>query len=214
MARGKYIHGVKTNSDVKTHAAGEHSKKKSGAQSAVYMEEESRTASNKDPFFDLFVEQLSDIFDAENQIVEALPKLVREASSSELKEAFQNHLEETRQQVIRLKKIFKLIKERPQSVTCRACEGLIEEGDEVLNRTMPPLVKDAALIATAQRVEHYEIAVYGTLIAFAKQFSLNEVEDLLQETLKEEANADKTLSGIAEGGFFKTGINQQAREQS
>ena len=154
-------------------------------------------------FYQLFLEQLSDIYSAENQIVAALPKMVQAASLSEVKDAFQNHLKETKKQVQRLKKIFMQLGINPRVKKCKGMEGLIKEGTQSVNEFAPSALKDAALISAAQRIEHYEISGYGTLRAFAKHLDLDDIADLLQETLDEEGEANKHLTKLAEGGLFR-----------
>lgn len=143
--------------------------------------------------------------------MEALPEMARASESSELKKAFESHLKETKGQVQRLGKIFKLLKLEKEEKLCKATKGLIQECKEVLKdfKTKSP-IRDAALISKAQRIEHYEISAYGTMRTFATELDLDVVADLLQATLDEEGNADKKLTKIAEGGFFKKGINLQA----
>ena len=147
---------------------------------------------------DLLVEQLRDLYDAEDKLIAALPKMAASATSSELKNAFQQHLNETRNQKTRLEKAFRALGHEPESETCEAMQGLIAEGEEVMNASGDPLVKDAALIAAAQRVEHYEIAGYGCARTFARQLGRQDVAELLQQTLEEEAAADEKLTRIAE----------------
>ena len=159
---------------------------------------------------DLFVEQLQDLYSAETQLVEALPKMASAASHEELRDAFEQHLAETREHVSRLEQIFSTIGEAPGKETCKGMQGLIREGDEVLRMNGDPLVIDAALIAAAQRVEHYEIAGYGTVKTLAGHLDLDEAKGLLDDTLDEEGKADKLLTKIATGGMFKSGINQEA----
>jgi len=142
--------------------------------------------------------QLRDLASAEKQLVAALPKMAAAASSPELKQAFQSHLAETKQHHTRLIQAFRLLGEQEGSETCEAMQGLIAEGDEIAMLPGDPEVKDAALIAAAQRVEHYEIAGYGCARTFARRLGLHEVAQLLQQTLEEEANADKLLTRIAE----------------
>jgi ferritin-like metal-binding protein YciE len=160
---------------------------------------------------DLLIDELHDILSSEEQIVEALPEMVRASESPELKNAFESHLKETKGQVQRLEKIFKLLKIKKKEKFCKATKGLIQECKEVLKdfKTKSP-VRDAALISKAQRIEHYEISAYGTVRTYAKELDLDAVADLLQATLDEEGKADKKLTKIAEGGLFKTGINLQA----
>ena len=146
----------------------------------------------------LFVHQLKDTYFAENAILRALPQMAQAAQSEELKGAFAVHLEETRNQVKRLEQVFQLIGERPEGVECKAIQGIIEEGQEILEEFRDSEASDAGLIAAAQAVEHYEITRYGTLLAWAKQLGLSEAEGLLQETLIEEENTDEILSDLAE----------------
>ena len=163
-----------------------------------------------DSLRDLFVEQLQDLYSAETQLVEALPKMASAASHEELRDAFEQHLAETREHVKRLETILGQIGEEPGGETCKGMQGLIKEGDEVLSEQGDPSVIDAALIAAAQRVEHYEIAGYGTVKTLAGHLDLDDAKDLLDKTLDEEGKADKLLTTIATGGMFKTGINQEA----
>ena len=159
---------------------------------------------------DLFVEQLQDLYSAETQLVEALPKMASAASHEELRDAFEQHLAETRGHVERLTRILGDLGQTPGAETCKGMKGLIAEGDEVLSMQGDPAVIDAALIAAAQRVEHYEIAGYGTAKTLAGHLDLGDAKDLLDETLDEEGKADKLLTKIATGGMFKSGINQEA----
>jgi ferritin-like metal-binding protein YciE len=149
-------------------------------------------------FEDLFVEQLQDLYDAEQRLTKALPKMAAAAHSTALKSAFQEHLRQTEHQVTRLEQAFKSIGKSAQSKTCEAMKGLISEGDEVISASGDPDVKDAALIAAAQRVEHYEIAGYGTARTFAQRLGRPDAARLLQETLDEEAATDKKLTTLAE----------------
>jgi len=160
---------------------------------------------------DLFVEQLQDLYSAETQLVEALPKMASAASHEELRDAFEQHLKETREHVARLERIFDGIGTAPGGEKCHGMAGLIKEGEEVLSMQGDPTVIDAALIAAAQRVEHYEIAGYGTAKTLAGELDLGDAKDLLDDTLDEEGKADKLLTGIATGGMFKSGLNQQAK---
>lgn len=159
---------------------------------------------------DLYVEQLRDLYSAETQLISALPKMAQAASSSALKTAFQQHLDETRTQKQRLEQIFSEIGAPPQGETCEAMEGLIKEGEEVIKASGDAKVKDAALIAAAQRVEHYEMAGYGTVRTYADELGFSDAKKLLQKTLDEEGNADKKLNSLAEGGIFSSGINEKA----
>jgi len=154
---------------------------------------------------DLLVDELKDLYSAENQLLKALPKMAKAAASPELKAAFEEHLEETKGQVDRLVSIFESLGASPKGKKCVAMEGLIEEGKEILEEEGNEAVKDAALICAAQKVEHYEMAGYGCARTFANLLGLDDVANLLQETLDEEGNADKKLTEIAE-----TNINVEA----
>jgi len=144
-------------------------------------------------------DQIRDLYSAENQLVKALPKVARAASSESLRQAITDHLEETRGHVDRLVKIARLLEIKPGGKKCKAMEGLIAEGQEVLGEKGDESVIDVALIAAAQRVEHYEIAAYGTARAMAEKLGNSDVAELLQETLDEEGAADKKLTEISEG---------------
>jgi ferritin-like metal-binding protein YciE len=168
-----------------------------------------------DSFHDLLINELRDLYSAEIQILEALPKLARASSNKELKQALKDHFNETRIHVERLEKIFRILNERGhREKFCEGMAGLIEEGAEILSHEMIPSLKDAAIIGAAQKVEHYEISAYGTAEAHCKLLDLDEVANLLRESLDEEAAADKKLTKIAEGSFFTTGVNTMALEGS
>lgn len=147
---------------------------------------------------DLFIEELKDLYSAENQILKALPKMAKAASTDELREAFEMHLEETEEHVNRLEKIFDLLGAKARGKKCKAMEGLIEEGKELMNEDADPMVLDAALISAAQKVEHYEMAGYGCVRTWANILRHDEIAELLQETLDEEGAADKKLTELAE----------------
>jgi ferritin-like metal-binding protein YciE len=146
----------------------------------------------------LFEEELRDIYDAEKQLVKALPKMAKAASSQELQEALSEHLEVTKGQVQRLERIFESLGAKPKGKTCAGMKGLIEEGQEVMEEDATEELMDAALIGAAQRVEHYEIAAYGTARTFAEQLGNDEAAELLQQTLSEEEEADEKLTLISE----------------
>lgn len=147
---------------------------------------------------DLLIEELRDLHNAENQLVKALPKMAKAASNDELREGFQEHLEQTREHVDRLERCFKLLGQKARGKTCHAMKGLVEEGTEAIQTEAPDAIKDANLIGAAQRVEHYEIAAYGTARAFAETLGETKIADLLQETLDEEGETDKRLTALAQ----------------
>jgi len=157
---------------------------------------------------ELFEEQLKDIYWAEKALTKALPKMQKNATSEELAEAIGTHLEETREQVTRLEQVFQLLGKKAQAKKCDAMEGLIKEGEGIIEETVEGPVRDAGIIAAAQKVEHYEIASYGTLAAFATLLGEDEAAALLQQTLDEEKNADATLTEVAE-----TAVNLEATEE-
>lgn len=145
----------------------------------------------------LFVNELKDLYSAEKQITRALPKMAKAATSNELRNAFQTHLEETRDQIERLEQVFKIVGQRASAKTCKGMKGLLEEGEEVMKETEEGELRDAAMISAAQRVEHYEMAAYGTMRTLADLMGQHEISKLLQKTLDEEGNADKKLTQIA-----------------
>jgi len=147
---------------------------------------------------DLLLEQISDIYDAETRITKALPKMAKAASAPELKQAFEKHLKETEGQVTRLEQVFELLGQKPKKKACKAMQGLIEEGEETIKEDAEPEVKDAALIAAAQRVEHYEMAAYGTVSAYAKLLKEKDVLKLFKQTMAEEVATDEALTELAE----------------
>ena len=151
-----------------------------------------------DSLQDLYVNELKDLYNAENQLLKALPRMAKAASAPQLKAAFQEHLEVTRGQVARLEKIFAGLGVSPKGKKCKAMEGLVQEGKETMEENGEPAVIDAALIAAAQRVEHYEMAGYGCVRTFARLLGHKEAAKLLQATLDEEAEADKKLTDLAE----------------
>lgn len=147
---------------------------------------------------ELFMHELKDLYDAEHQLVEALPKMAKAATDPDLRGAFEKHLAETRKQITRLKEVFAECDETPERETCEGMKGLIEEGDEVMQDAEKGPVLDAALIAAAQKVEHYEMATYGTLITWAQLSGNITARLLLQQSLEEEKAADEKLTEIAE----------------
>jgi ferritin-like metal-binding protein YciE len=146
----------------------------------------------------LYANELRDLYNAENQLVKALPKMAKAASSEELKHAFENHLEQTRTHVERLEEVFEELGEKPKGKTCRAMKGLIDEGSEILKEDGEESVIDAGIIVAAQKVEHYEIASYGSVRTFAQMLGKNRSAELLQTTLDEESEANELLNKLAE----------------
>jgi ferritin-like metal-binding protein YciE len=155
---------------------------------------------------ELYVDELRDLYSAENQLVKALPKMAKAADSDELRQGFEEHLEQTKGQVQRLETIFKSLNESPKGKKCMGMEGLVKEGGEVMKEGFEGALMDAALIGSAQRVEHYEIAAYGTACEFAQILGESEHASLLNETLQEEKETDEKLTELAKG------INLQANE--
>ncbi len=158
---------------------------------------------------DVLHEQVMDLMSAEKQLVAALPKVAAAASAAELKDAINEHLEQTKTHVKRLEEVQGILGVSG-TTTCKAMQGLVAEGDEVIGKGGDPTAKDAAIIASAQRIEHYEIAGYGTARTLAGELDHGDAERLLGETLDEESAADKLLTKIATGGMFKSGVNQAA----
>ena len=154
---------------------------------------------------DAFLDELRDAYDAEKQLTKALPKMAKAATSPGLRKAFESHLEETRGHVTRLEQVFATLDEKVRGKHCDGIAGIIEEGDAVMKEDFDEATMDACLIAGGQRAEHYEMAAYGTLVAWARAMDHNDAADLLQETLNEEKAADEKLSSLAESG-----INQEA----
>jgi ferritin-like metal-binding protein YciE len=155
-------------------------------------------AEEMNPLEELLIDELKDLYSAENQIVKALPKMAKAASSPELKRAFERHLEETRRQVERLDQIGEQLETKMTGKKCKGMEGLIEEGKELMAEDLDENALDAGLIGAAQKVEHYEIAAYGTARTHAELLGYNKVARLLQQTLNEEGNTDKKLTQLAE----------------
>jgi ferritin-like metal-binding protein YciE len=156
---------------------------------------------------DVFVHELRDVLDAERQITKALPKMMKAATSEELKAAFEEHLAVTEEQIGRLESVFKTLGKAARGKHCAGMEGLLKEGDELIKEEEPSAALDAALICAAQKVEHYEIAAYGSLATYAELLELEDAVDLLGETLNEEKNTDEKLTNIA------SSLNLVAQEQ-
>ena len=147
---------------------------------------------------DLFHDELKDIYDAEHQLTKALPKLAKAASNPKLQKAFEDHLVQTETHIERLEQVFEIIGKKPQKKTCKAMKGLIEEGSEMMKEDAEPDVMDAALIGSAQRVEHYEMASYGCLRTWAGLLGMKDAQKILQTTLDEEGSTDQKLTKLAE----------------
>jgi ferritin-like metal-binding protein YciE len=163
---------------------------------------------------DVFAGQLEDLYSAEQQLLKALPEMAGAATSPDLRQAFEEHLEQTRHHVRRLEEVFADAGIPRKAEHCQGMEGLIKEGSEIVESAGDPLAKDAALIAAAQRVEHYEIAAYGTARTLAGELGLGDAESMLDDTLEEEGQADKLLTKIATGGMFSSGVNEEAASRN
>lgn len=146
---------------------------------------------------ELLVGQMRDLYDAEKQLVKALPKMAKTSSNDELRDAFENHLEQTKEHVQRLEQAFELLEDKARNKPCKAMRGLIEEGKETMSENLSDPLMDSAIIAVAQKVEHYEIAGYGTVSAWARSLGLDDVAELLEATLSEEKEADEKLTQVA-----------------
>ena len=161
---------------------------------------------------DAFIDELRDTYDAERQLTKALPKLAKAATSPQLREAFETHLEETQAQIERLEQVFETLDEKVRGKHCDGIAGIIEEGKSVMEEDFDDATMDACLIASGQRAEHYEMAAYGTLVAWARAMGHTDAADLLQETLDEEKAADEKLSALAEGGINQGAANAGSSE--
>jgi ferritin-like metal-binding protein YciE len=157
---------------------------------------------------DAFIDELRDTYDAEKQLLKALPKLAKAATAPGLRTAFENHLEETRGHVQRLEQVFASLDEKPRGKHCDGIAGIIEEGKSVMEEDFDAATMDAGLIASGQRSEHYEMAAYGTLVAWALAMGHREAADLLQQNLDEESAADEKLTALAEGGINKKAASE------
>jgi ferritin-like metal-binding protein YciE len=165
---------------------------------------------------ELLIEELKDLYSAEKQIVKALPKIIRGAASDELKAAITEHLEATKGQVTRLEEVFGYLEQKPKAKHCKGMEGLLAEGAECLDEESKGTLRDLQLIGAAQRVEHYEVAAYGTAKAMAERLGLSQAVDLLGETMEEEEEADKKLTEVAEAlyGEVETGEAEETEEEA
>jgi ferritin-like metal-binding protein YciE len=164
-------------------------------------------------FYSLFVKELKDIYDAEKQILKALPEMAKSAHAQSLKEAFHQHLKETKEQIKRLEAISQEMNEDLKGAHNEIVKSMLKEGNKLVKGHFDPIVSDAALINAAQHVEHYEIASYGALKAFAKHLKLTGIFSMLDETSREEGSMNKMLTSIAEGSVFQKGVNDKACEK-
>jgi ferritin-like metal-binding protein YciE len=184
--------------------------------SEQYFENQQSTGKNMklDSLHKLYVEELRDLYNAENQLLKALPKMAKAASSDALRQAFEDHLEETKDHVERLEDIFSTLDESPKGKTCHGMKGLIEEGSEMLEKDGEESVLDAGIIGAAQKVEHYEIASYGTARTFATLLGEDEAADLLQQTLDEEGETNKRLTELAEEIVNPEALRESEEEEA
>ena len=160
---------------------------------------------------DLYLAELKDLYDAERRIIKALPKMVESASSPDLRNAFEQHLEQTRNHVNRLEQIFQRLNETPKGKKCKGIAGIIDAGEDLMDKDAAPAVCDAALVAAAQRIEHYEIAAYGTVRTYARRLGFEDQADLLNQTLQEEGATDKKLTTLAES-YINEGAKTASQE--
>jgi ferritin-like metal-binding protein YciE len=163
-----------------------------------------------DTLQDLLVDQLQNLYTAQNKITETLPKMISVSSSGDLKMAFDAHLQTTHLQLQRLDEVFQKLSINHNHHFCPGIDGLIKEGELVIDLQGDPAIKDAAIISTAQRIEHYEIALYSTARTFARELGYNDIAALLEDTLEEENNTEKQLTTLAKGGFFSSDLNQSS----
>lgn len=162
------------------------------------------------PLHQFFLNQLRDIYQAEKQLVKALPEMVKAAGSGELISAIDHHLAQTKEHVTRLEKIFQMLNEKPEEKQCKAMAGILNEGKDILGETEEgTAVRDAAIIVAAQKVEHYEIATYGSLVTFSELMGHNEVSRLLKETLDEEEQTNASLTDLAESGINEKALKEE-----
>ncbi len=179
--------------------------KKSASKTSNGASQKNQSLDDHSKLQKLFEEELKDIYWAEKALTKAIPKMIKQATSEDLIDALETHLEETEGHVERCEKVFELLGKSAQAKKCEAMDGLITEAEDIMEESDEGVMRDAGIISAAQKVEHYEIATYGTLRTFAKTLGLNEIADLLEETLNEEKNADETLTDVAE-----TAINVKA----
>lgn len=186
--------------------------KESSGKSTPQKTSASKSATPKNGLQQMFEDQLKDIYWAEKALTKALPKMISKATSQELIDALTEHLEITEDQVTRVEEVFSAIGKKPEAKKCEAMEGLIKEGTEIMESAEEGSALDAGIICAAQKVEHYEIATYGTLVAWAQQLGLQEAADLLEETLNEEKEADTTLTEVAESCINADAMSEEEDE--
>ncbi len=186
--------------------------KESSGKSTPQKTSSAKSATPKNGLQQMFEDQLKDIYWAEKALTKALPKMISKATSQELIDALTEHLEITEDQVTRVEEVFSAIGKKPEAKKCEAMEGLIKEGTEIMESAEEGSALDAGIICAAQKVEHYEIATYGTLVAWAQQLGLQEAADLLEETLNEEKEADTTLTEVAESCINADAMSEEEDE--
>ncbi|MGZ3863847.1 MAG: YciE/YciF ferroxidase family protein [Bacteroidia bacterium] len=187
--------------------------KKSGSKKGAEKKSADSGSMQSSQLMDLFENELKDIYWAEKALTKALPKMIKNATDQELAEAIENHLQETEQQVEKLEKVFELIEEKPVAKKCEAMAGLLKEAEEIMKDTEKGPQRDAGIISAAQKVEHYEIATYGTLRTFAHTLGLDEAADILEEILEEEKQADETLSELAQSTINVEAMEEEEAEE-
>jgi ferritin-like metal-binding protein YciE len=187
--------------------------RKTSSKSNGHSRKQQSEQSDSSKLQKLFEEELKDIYWAEKALTKAIPKMIKKATSEELIDALESHLEETEGHVQRCEQVFEMLGEKAQAKKCEAMDGLITEAEDIMSESDEGVMRDAGIISAAQKVEHYEIATYGTLRQFAKTLGLNEIADLLEETLNEEKNADEKLTTVAESAInveaAQTGENEE-----
>jgi len=197
---------------MKPHTTASPSKKpnttKSNGSPASKKATSSTTAKQSSGLHTLFVDQLKDIYWAEKTLTKEIPKMAKKATDEDLISALESHLEETKQQVIQCEEVFSLLNMKPQAKVCEAMQGLLEEAKEIMDETEEGSVRDAGIICAAQKIEHYEIATYGCLVAFARKLNQMEAAEILEGILEEEKNADSKLTEVAE-----TAVNDDASDE-
>ena len=187
--------------------------KKTGSKKGAEKKSSDPGSMQSSQLMDLFENELKDIYWAEKALTKALPKMIKNATDQELADAIENHLHETEQQVEKLEKVFELIEEKPVAKKCEAMAGLLKEAEEIMKETEKGPQRDAGIISAGQKVEHYEIATYGTLRTFAHTLGLDEAAEILEEILEEEKKADETLSELAESTINVEAMEEEEAEE-